>query len=157
VTELTDRRHRGGRVAYGPRPTGRIGPHGRCGLADGPEDPLIAGAAAEVAGEGFADLVVSGVRVLLEERFDRHHEAGRAEPALETVVLHERLLDRVQRAVGGGDALDGRDLRSVRLGGEDQAGPHGNAVDDDRAGAAHAVLAAEMGASEAAVLPQPVG
>ena len=38
-----------------------------------------------------------------------------------------------------------------------QAGAHRGAVDDDRAGAAHAVLAADMGAGEPQLMAQAIG
>ena len=68
----------------------------------------------------------------------------------------ERRLHRVQLAVGG-EALDGRDLGAVGLHGEHEARPHGVAVEQDGAGAAHAVLAPEVRAGEPAVLAQEVG
>src|SRR5260370_1342401 len=48
-------------------------------------------------------------------------------------------------------------MRPLGLHREDQARPHCRAVDQDGAGPAHAVLAAELGAGEAAVLAQEVG
>ena len=127
------------------------------GGADGGEDALVAGAAAEVAGQRDADLVVGRVRVVAQERGRRHDEAGRAEPALQAVVVAERRLDRRQRAVGAAEALDGGDLGAVGLHGEHQARAHGLAVEQHGAGAADAVLAAEVGAGEPAPLAQEVG
>ncbi len=56
-----------------------------------------------------------------------------------------------------GEALDGADLAPLGLDREHQAGAHRVAVDQHGAGAADAVLAAEMGAGEAAVLAERVG
>ena len=56
-----------------------------------------------------------------------------------------------------GQALDGADLLAVGLHREHQAGAHRLAVDDHGAGAADAVLAADMGAGLAAILADGVG
>jgi hypothetical protein len=71
--------------------------------------------------------------------------ARRAGAALQTVVLGEGLLDRVELAVVG-EALDGEDVGAASLDGEHEARLDGLAVDDDGAGAADAVLAADVGA-----------
>ena len=54
----------------------RAGPRRRL---HGLEDVVVAGAAAEVALEPEADLLLRRVRVLLQQRDRRHHEAGRAD------------------------------------------------------------------------------
>ena len=53
-------------------------------------------------------------------------------------------------------ALDGLDRVAVGLRGEHQAGANGNAVEDHRAGAADAVLAADMGPRQQEIVPQEV-
>src|SRR5581483_10653018 len=70
-------------------------------LAHGADDVLVAGAPAEVALERVANLVVARVGVPREQvgRGDDHPR--RAEPALQAVLVPERLLDRVQLAVPG--------------------------------------------------------
>src|SRR6185503_19150282 len=90
-------------------------------LLDRLDDVVIPGAAAEVALEAEADLLLGGARVLLQQRDRGHHEARRAEAALERVVLVERLLDGVELAPGAGEALDRRHLGAVRLDGEHRA------------------------------------
>ena len=70
-------------------------------------------------------------------------------------MLTERLLQRVQPAVAH-QPLDGGDLGAVRLHGEHQAGARGLAVDEDGAGAADAVLAADVGAGQLEILAQEV-
>src|SRR5262245_28232622 len=82
---------------------------------DRPQDPLVAGAAAEVAGQALSYLLLGRIRVVAEERGDRHDEPGRAEAALEPVIVAERGLHRRQLAVGAADALDGRDVGAVGL------------------------------------------
>ena len=69
----------------------------------------------------------------------------------------EGLLERVQRAVGAGEALDGPDRAAVCLDGEHEAGPHRLVVEQDGAAAAHAVLAADVRPGQAEVVPEEVG
>ena len=73
---------------------------------------------------------------------------GRAEAALEAVALLEGRLDRVEPA-GAGEALDGVDREPVGLHREHQAGAHGLAVELHGAGAADALLAADVRAGQA--------
>ena len=63
------------------------------------EDLLVAGAAAEVAGERLADLVVRRARRVVEQVDGGDDQARRAEPALHGSGGEERLLDAVQRTV----------------------------------------------------------
>ena len=74
---------------------------------------------------------------------------GGAEAALERVALVERPLERVQRRRRRGEPLDGPQRPAVGLHGEHQAGAHRLAVELHRAGAADAVLAADVGAGQA--------
>ena len=55
------------------------------------------------------------------------------------------------------EAFDGRDRGAVGLDGEEQAGAHRVTVQEDGAGPADSVLAAEVGAGECAVLAEEVG
>ena len=87
------------------------------------------------------------------ERGQQH--AGRAEAALQAVVAPEGRLQRMERAVLH-QALDGRDLGAVGLHRQHQARARGLAVHQHRAGAADAVLAADVRAGEREVLPQEV-
>src|SRR5947207_14174812 len=80
---------------------------GRC--PHGLDDVVVAGAAAEVALEPAADLLLAGVRVLLEKADRRHDHPGRAEAALQGVEFAERVLHRVLPAIGG-ETLDRGDL-----------------------------------------------
>ncbi len=84
-----------------------------------------------------------------------HQEARRAEAALQAVVLDEGALQRVQR-IAVREALDGADPAAIGLHGEHQAGAHRLAVDQHRAGAADAMLAADMRAGLAAVVADRV-
>src|SRR5438093_6891241 len=117
------------------------------------DDELIAGAATEVAGDALADLGGAGAGVLPEQlEGEQEHRRG-AEPALQALLLPERLLQRVEFAVGG-EPLHGLDLGAVGLDGEHEAGADALAVHEHRAGAAHAVLASDVGADQPEVLAQ---
>src|SRR5262245_47779387 len=98
-------------------------------LADSVDDSLVAGAAAEVAAEALADLVVGGARVVAEHRRHADDEAGCAEPALQAMAIAERLLHRRQAAAVGPEAFDRGDFVSVGLHREHEAGPHGVTVE----------------------------
>jgi hypothetical protein len=88
-------------------------------------------------------------------------EARGAEAALRAVVIDHRLLDGVERAVGGSEPFDRAQRLAVELGqeedaGVERAGAAGGVGQQDRAGAAVAFVAALLGAGEAAILAQPV-
>ena len=85
-------------ASTGRCPCGRSQPRSAGGSRqDRVHDRRVAGAAAEVARELGADLLLGRVRVLLEEEPRRHQDPRRAEPALEAEVLVEGLLERVER------------------------------------------------------------
>src|SRR5581483_9007040 len=88
------------------------------GLRDRGADADVGSTAAQVAAQAMPDLVRRGTRVLVEQGFAGHHEAGRAEAALLAVVVHKGLLHRVQSAVLF-QPLDGLNLFALRLDGED--------------------------------------
>ena len=83
---------------------------------------------------------------------------GVQKPHWSAVALVEGLLHRPQRAVGARQPLDGGDRGAVdgetANSRQDRIGP---AVDQHRAGAADAVLAADVGAGEPQVVAQRVG
>src|SRR5215204_4143309 len=89
-----------------PKPTGRSSAMAMLcllvlgGPADRRDDVLVARAAADAAGDCDADLVLGGVRVLVEQPARRHQHARRAEPALQRVLLVEALLHGIQPAIG---------------------------------------------------------
>src|SRR5271167_2424419 len=66
-------------------------------------------------------------------------------------MIDEGLLDRMQR-VAVSEPLDGADFSAVCLDREHQAGAHGVVVEDDGAGTADAVLAADMSPGLATVV-----
>ena len=126
------------------------------GQPDGVQDRLVAGAAAQVAGQRLADLVVVRLRVAGEQVVHRDDQPGRAEPALHRAGVEERLLHRVQRRRRSGQPLDRHDVAALRLAGGDQAGAHDDAVEVDRARAALALLAGVLRAGQAQPLAQDV-
>src|SRR4051812_23868602 len=96
--------------------SGAVGIRHRPGAGcDRQNDVLVAGAAAEVALELLANGVVVQIVTLAMHDVDRGHDhAGRAEAALQAVILPERLLHRVQRRAIRRETLDGPDLVAVR-------------------------------------------
>src|SRR5215216_1229625 len=69
------------------------------GPADRLDDVRVARAAADLARDRLADLVVARVRIGVQQRAGGHDHARRAEAALEAVLLHEALLRGVELAV----------------------------------------------------------
>src|SRR6478672_10825339 len=131
----------------------RAGPHGLGGVADGGDDVLIARTATEVSLDRVADLVVGRIGVA-RQQVDRGHDHARgAEAALQSVLLPEGRLHRVE-LIAVGKALDGLDLRAVGLDGEHRARLDRPAIDVDGAGAALAGVAADVGAGQVEILPQ---
>ena len=95
------------------------------------------------------------LRVVLQQVDRRHDHARRAVAALQAVLFPEALLQRVQLAVRR-QPFDGRDRRAVGLHREHRAGLRAAAVDEHRAGAALARVAADVRAGEAEMLAQEV-
>src|SRR6266851_1970794 len=62
---------------------------------------LLEGAAAANIGDGFVDVLVGRLRLLLEKRCHRHDHAGLAVSALWNVVVDPGSLHLVQCAIGG--------------------------------------------------------
>src|SRR4051812_21610505 len=69
-------------------------------LVDGLDDVDVAGAAAQDAADPVADLRLARVVVLAKQPVGLHDHPRRAEPALEPVLVPERLLQRVEGAPG---------------------------------------------------------
>ena len=115
---------------------------------NGLDDVVVAGAAAEVPLEPFADRLLARRVPVLDQRDRRHHHPRRAVAALERVVVVERLLHGMQLAVRR-ETLDRRDLRAVGLDAEHRARLRRGAVDEHRAGAARRRVAADVRARSA--------
>src|SRR5262245_50501882 len=91
----------------------------------------------------------------LQEVARAHQHAGRAETALQAVLLPEALLQRVERA-SLRQALDGLDGPVVGLDGEDGAALHRATVQAHGAGAAARRVTADVRAGQSEVLPDEV-
>ena len=115
----------------------------------------VGAAAAQVAAHPEADLGDGRRRLRAQQALGRHDLSRRAVAALERVLVGERLLDRPQ-LLAAHQALDGRDLVALGLERERQAGVARHAVDQHRAGAALAALAAGLGAGQAEPLAEDV-
>src|SRR5262245_13230863 len=123
--------------------------HARGAVLNGFDDVVIARAAADialklVAHSGFVELLALAIY-----KIDGGHDhARRAEATLQTMVLAERFLHRMKRAVLG-QALDGDDVRAFTSDRQRRAGFDRLAVQVHNAGAALACIAADMGPREA--------
>src|SRR5262249_48067464 len=83
-------------------------------------DVLVPGAAAEIPLQTLSDLAFRRVRVALEQVAGGQDHAGRAKAALQTVLLPEGFLERMELSILG-KPLDRRQTRAVGLGGEHHA------------------------------------
>src|SRR6185369_15637738 len=63
------------------------------------DDVLVAGAPAQIAFESVANLVGSGIGIAIEDLSRGHYHPRRAVTALQTVLLPESFLHRMQIAV----------------------------------------------------------
>ena len=119
------------------------------------EDADESGAAAEIAGEAFANLRHGRVRVAFEQMRRGHQHARRTDAALRASAGKERLLQRVHFAVAR-QAFDGFDARAFSLQYGHEATVHQFAVHAHRARAAFAFAAAFLGSGQVQVFAQHV-
>ena len=124
-------------------------------VLDRVHDRLVSGAAAVIAREVLADSLARGAGIIRDEVLRRDQHAGRAEAALQRVPAVEGLLPLGELA-GVRQALDGVDTPAVGLHREHEAAANDPAVHAHRARPAHAVLAADVRASEPQFLAQEV-
>src|SRR5688572_19875547 len=127
--------------------------HPFCRLLDRLEDLLVAGAAAEISGDRLLDALARWIRLVLEERLGGHQDTRGAVAALGGAEVGEGALQRMERRPVR-QALDGFDRLALALEGQHQAGKPRLAVDQHRARAALAELAAVLGAGQIEVLAQ---
>src|SRR5262245_34813728 len=120
---------------------------------DGFDHLAVTGAATQVAREGVTDVRHRWVRILIQQPLGRHNHAGTAEAALERPFLLVGFLDGME-AIHSRKAFDGQHVAAVRLPCQHQARVHELAVDNDRAGAAIADVASELGARQIETFPQ---
>src|ERR1700712_1986611 len=113
---------------------------------------LLEGSASADIGDGLVDILVGGLRLLLEKGRHRHDHAALAIATLRNVVGDPGLLHLVQCAIVG-EAFDGGDLFADGFGDHDAAGAHRHAVDMDRAGPALCNATTVFGPGQSDVLP----
>src|SRR5688500_19881819 len=99
---------------------------------------------------------MSGVRVVAQQRSNRHDEARSAKAALQSVTFHEGLLHDAELALSACESFDSRDVAPVGLDREKQARSNRFVLEKDRATTACAVLASEMRTGETAVVAEEV-
>src|SRR5690349_9362872 len=68
------------------------------GAHDGVQVIVVGTAATQIAGHRMPRLLACGLRILLQQRHRRHHLPRRAEAALRTQLIDERLLHGMQLA-----------------------------------------------------------
>src|SRR5450631_381025 len=119
------------------------------------DDGVVTGAAAVVAGEMFADFIAARHAAALQQILRCRNHAGRAVAALQRVALLEGQL-QIGNFAGIRNALDGLDRGAVALHRQHQAAAHDLAVHPHGAGAADAMLAADMAAGERQILAQEI-
>ena len=96
-------------------------------------------------------------RVLPKICVRRQQNPRRAKAALQSVLVAKDLLQRVERVTGSRQPFNRHHAPALRLYGQHEAAPDGKAVEQHGAGAADAVLAAEMSAREVEVVAEEVG
>src|ERR1700682_5236290 len=84
------------------------------GIERGGDDALIAGTAAEIAGDCDANLLFGRIGIVAQEFDQRRQHARRAEAALQPVIVAECFLQRVHLVGRWSDAFDREDLVSIR-------------------------------------------
>ena len=125
----------------------------RRGVLDGSDDFVVAGAATQIAREVESNFVFGRLRVLRQEPFALHDEAGSADAALQRGSFEERFLDRVQPGRRG-DTFDGADRGPFGLDRQHEAAINRAAIEDDRASSAVAVRATFLRAGQVKVVSQ---
>nr|GFC18322.1 hypothetical protein [Tanacetum cinerariifolium] len=109
------------------------------------EQLVACGQAAQVGRQFVADLRFGGMRVAVEQGFGGHDHAVHAITALRGLFINEGLLHRM-RAFARTDALQRGDVPAVCASQRKHARAGGDAIDDDRTGAAFTQTASVFGA-----------
>src|SRR3990172_3827736 len=122
---------------------------------NGLHDLHIAGAAAEIAGDGLSYLNLGVVGGLLQESLGHQDDAGGAEAALDGPVVYEGLLDGVKLAVLG-QALNGEDVSVPGIHRQNHAGGHRLSVHEHGAGPAVPLVAPLFGAGKSYLVPDDI-
>src|SRR5262249_145934 len=110
-------------------------------------DMLVPRASAEIALEPLTNLSLIRLRMLLQQSTRRHDHPGRAIAALQTMVLPETLLHRMQPRFGS-ESFNRRHLRAVSLNREQPPGLHRSPIEQNRACPADRSLTSDVGPCE---------
>ena len=89
---------------------------------------LLEGPATADVGDGVVDILIGRLRIVLQQRRDRHDHPALAIAALRNVIIDPGLLHLMQRAVGR-QTLDGGDLLALSVADHDAARAGRYAVD----------------------------
>ena len=116
------------------------------------DDLAVAGAAAEHAGERVSTSASVGCGLRAQQRRRRHQHARRADAALRRAVREERACSADSLPLA--QPFDGGDRAAFALAAGDEAGADRLAVEQHRAGAAIAGVAADLGAGQAELVAQ---
>src|ERR1051325_334741 len=111
----------------------------------------VAGAAAEVSGQGFLDVVSARLRIGCEERLGGGQKCRRTVAALRGAEIGERLLERMELAALR-HAFDGPHASAVAGESQHEAREHGRFIEQHGAGPAFAEFAAVLRAGQAEIL-----
>ena len=134
---------------------GLIPPEDGGGLLHRRDDPGIGAAAAQVQPQGFFDLRLRGVWILIQQPVGGHEQPRSAKAALNGVIFHISLLHGVQPAVFA-QPLHGHHVPALQILEGCRAGADRLAVYEHGAGAAGLFLAAAFCAGQFQILPQEV-
>src|SRR5687768_624924 len=119
------------------------------------DDRLVSGATTIVAGDVRANFFSRRLFIAANQVLGSYQHPWRAEAALQRIAAVKGGLE-LFKLLGVRKSLDGVDPAAVCLHGEHQAAAHDLAVHAHRAGAADAVLAAEVRAGQPELLAQEI-
>jgi hypothetical protein len=101
----------------------------------------VTGAAAQIAGKGFTDLIASGARIAVQQGFGGYQDAWSAITALRGAEIGKSVLQWMELALRC-EALNRKNVFVIAFEGEQEARKHWLAAYKNRAGAAFAQFAA---------------
>jgi hypothetical protein len=106
-----------------------------------------------MSAQGTLDFSGSRMRVSEQKPLGGHQHAGRAEPALDSSVIDERLLQGVEFA-SLGESFNSRDVRTVSLQSQGEARADRVSIHQHGARSAHPFPTTFLGAGEVKIVPQ---
>lgn len=117
---------------------------------------LIAGTAAEVAGERFPYVVIGRISIFFYPWFEGHQKAGGAVAALQGMRLVKGGLQRVE-IVWGSQRFNRFQRLVIGLNRQDQTGSYRLPIHQYGTSPAHPMGTANVGAGQADLMPDKVG